>query len=69
MTDLDQVTERAALYGDVADDADAEPSTTFTDDAVYAAATRAVDALTGKLIAARVIRGDLVVPTVPPAPA
>jgi hypothetical protein len=54
--DLGPSAERAAIYVEVAVEAESSPATTFTDDAVYAATTRLVEVLTARLLAAAHIR-------------
>lgn len=55
--DLSTSAERAELYGQLADEADAAEPTTFTNLAVYIRATRLRDALDARLKDADVIRG------------
>ena len=55
--DLVTSTERADLYGRLADEADEAEATTFTAHGVYVKAARLRDALDSKLRAADVIRG------------
>ena len=54
--DLGTSSERAETYDMLKAEAEAQPATTFTDDAVYDATTRLVEALTAQLLNAAHIR-------------